>query len=135
MEVTKCKKYMIDTEFATQIMLYPECWYLQRIKDGGYSAYISAMTYAQLVCTFGLIVKYRMAVHNIGILDFCANAAEILGQFQSKYLDEKKKSAYIRAADLTIMAHAKAENLILVSKDPWGLKKSYGVQIEDWTME
>lgn len=30
---------------------------------------------------------------------------------------------------------AKAERLVLVTKDPWGLKGSYGVQIEDWTME
>ena len=98
---------------------------------------ISSVTYAELM--YG-VEKSMAAERNkaalslflspIRILDFDARAAEEYGRIRA-YLE--RKGMPIGPLDMLIAAHAKAEDLILVTNNTREFKRVEALEVEDWT--
>lgn len=98
---------------------------------------ISSVTYSELM--YG-VEKSMAAERNkaalslflspIRILDFDARAAEEYGRIRASL---ERKGMPIGPMDMLIAAHAKAEDLILVTNNTREFKRVEALEIEDWT--
>ena len=66
----------------------------------------------------------------INVLDYPANASETYGNIRT---DLKTKGQLIGANDLLIAAHAKSQNLILVTNNVKEFNRVDGLHLENWT--
>lgn len=129
-------KYMLDTNM---------CIYAQKnisqvigkIKNNfQYGVAISSITLAEL--EFGVqasanIEKNTIALYKflsiIEILDFDSSAATEYGKIRA---DLKGKGTPIGNMDMLIAAHAKSEDLIVVTHNTREFERVEGLQLEDW---
>ena len=130
-------KYLLDTNICIYIIkkkpsqVFKKLETLQ-INDVG----ISAITLAEL--EYGIsksmfpeknkiaLIKFLAPLE---ILPFAEKAAEIYGKIRS-YLE--KTGSIIAALDLFIGAHAKSENLVLVTKNVTEFSRIANLKIENW---
>ena len=100
---------------------------------------ISSITYAELmhgVEKSMAIEKNRVAItmflSPISILDFDVYAAEEYGRIRA---DLERKGTPIGPMDMLIAAHAKSEDLILVTNNTREFERVNDLTVEDWTKE
>ncbi|MDO5140413.1 MAG: type II toxin-antitoxin system VapC family toxin [Eubacteriales bacterium] len=131
-------KYMLDTNICifTIKQKSPEIIrnFLRHDPD---ELCISSVTYAELM--YG-VEKSAAAERNkaalslflspIRILDFDARAAEEYGRIRASL---ERKGMPIGPMDMLIAAHAKAENLILVTNNTREFNRVEALDVEDWT--
>jgi len=67
----------------------------------------------------------------VAVLDFSSKAAEEYGKIRA-YL--RRKGTPIGELDMLIAAHAKSDNLILVTNNAAEFNRIEGLDIEDWTL-
>lgn len=129
-------KYMLDTNMC----IYAQkniSQVIEKIKNNfQYGVAISSITLAEL--EFGVqasanIEKNTIALYKflsiIEILDFDSSAATEYGKIRA---DLKGKGTPIGNMDMLIAAHAKSEDLIVVTHNTREFERVEGLQFEDW---
>lgn len=129
-------KYMLDTNMC----IYAQkniSQVIEKIKNNfQYGVAISSITLAEL--EFGVqasanIEKNIIALYKflsiIEILDFDSSAATEYGKIRA---DLKRKGTPIGNMDMLIAAHAKSEDLIVVTHNTREFERVEGLQLEDW---
>lgn len=129
-------KYMLDTNMC----IYAQkniSQVIEKIKNNfQYGVAISSITLAEL--EFGVqasanIEKNTIALYKflsiIEILDFDSSAATEYGKIRA---DLKGKGTPIGNMDMLIAAHAKSEDLIVVTHNTREFERVEGLQLEDW---
>ena len=133
-------KYMLDTNICIYAIKHkpPEVIknFLSHDPD---DLCISSITYAELmhgVEKSMAMEKNRVAItmflSPISILDFDAYAAEEYGRIRA---DLERKGTPIGPMDMLIAAHAKSEDLILVTNNTREFERVNDLTVEDWTKE
>ena len=133
-------KYMLDTNICIYAIKHkpPEVIknFLSHDPD---DLCISSITYAELmhgVEKSMAIEKNRVAItmflSPISILDFDVYAAEEYGRIRA---DLERKGTPIGPMDMLIAAHAKSEDLILVTNSTREFERVNDLTVEDWTKE
>lgn len=129
-------KYMLDTNMCIYAQKnIPQV--IEKIKDNfQYGIAISSITLAEL--EFGVqasanIEKNTIALYKflsiVEILDFDSSAATEYGKIRA---DLKRKGTPIGNMDMLIAAHAKSEDLIVVTHNTREFERVEGLQLEDW---
>lgn len=129
-------KYMLDTNMCIYAQKnIPQV--IKKIKDNfQYGIAISSITLAEL--EFGVqasanVEKNTIALYKflsiVEILDFDSSAATEYGKIRA---DLKKKGTPIGNMDMLISAHAKSEDLIVVTHNTREFERVEGIQLEDW---
>lgn len=129
-------KYMLDTNMC----IYAQkniSQVIEKIKNNfQYGVAISSITLAEL--EFGVqasanIEKNTIALYKflsiIEILNFDSSAATEYGKIRA---DLKRKGTPIGNMDMLIAAHAKSEDLIVVTHNTREFERVEGLQLEDW---
>ena len=133
-------KYMLDTNICIYAIKHkpPEVIknFLSHDPD---DLCISSITYAELmhgVEKSMAMEKNRVAItmflSPISILDFDAYAAEEYGRIRA---DLERKGTPIGPMDMLIAAHAKSEDLILVTNNTREFERVNDLTVDDWTKE
>lgn len=129
-------KYMLDTNMCIYAQKnIPQV--IEKMKNNfQYGVAISSITLAEL--EFGVqasanVEKNTIALYKflsiLEILDFDSNAATEYGKIRA---DLKKKGTPIGNMDMLIAAHAKSEDLIVVTHNTREFERVEGLQLEDW---
>lgn len=129
-------KYMLDTNMCIYAQKnIPQV--IEKIKNNfQYGVAISSITLAEL--EFGVqasanVEKNTIALYKflsiVEILDFDSSAATEYGKIRA---DLKRKGTPIGNMDMLISAHAKSENLIVVTHNTREFERVEGLQLEDW---
>ena len=129
-------KYMLDTNMCIYAQKnIPQV--IEKIKNNfQYGVAISSITLAEL--EFGVqasanVEKNTIALYKflsiVEILDFDSSAATEYGKIRA---DLKRKGTPIGNMDMLIAAHAKSENLIVVTHNTREFERVEGLQLEDW---
>ena len=129
-------KYMLDTNMC----IYAQkniSQVIEKIKNNfQYGVAISSITLAEL--EFGVqasanVEKNTIALYKflsiVEILDFDSSAAIEYGKIRA---DLKRKGTPIGNMDMLIAAHAKSENLIVVTHNTREFECVEGLKLEDW---
>lgn len=129
-------KYMLDTNMCIYAQKnIPQV--IEKIKNNfQYGVAISSITLAEL--EFGVqasanIEKNTIALYKflsiVEILDFDSSSAAEYGKIRA---DLKRKGTPIGNMDMLIAAHAKSEDLIVVTHNTREFERIEGLQLEDW---
>lgn len=129
-------KYMLDTNMCIYAQKnIPQV--IEKMKNNfQYGVAISSITLAEL--EFGVqasanVEKNTIALYKflsiVEILDFDSSAATEYGKILA---DLKKKGTPIGNMDMLIAAHAKSEDLIVVTHNTREFERVEGLQLEDW---
>lgn len=129
-------KYMLDTNMCIYAQKnIPQV--IEKIKNNfQYGVAISSITLAEL--EFGVqasanIEKNTIALYKflsiVEILDFDSSSATEYGKIRA---DLKRKGTPIGNMDMLIAAHAKSEDLIVVTHNTREFERVEGLQLEDW---
>lgn len=129
-------KYMLDTNMCIYAQKnIPQV--IEKIKNNfEYGVAISSITLAEL--EFGVqasanVEKNTIALYKflsiVEILDFDSNAATEYGKIRA---DLKRKGTPIGNMDMLIAAHAKSEDLIVVTHNTREFERVEGLKLEDW---
>lgn len=129
-------KYMLDTNMCIYAQKnIPQV--IEKIKNNfQYGVAISSITLAEL--EFGVqasanVEKNTIALYKflsiVEILDFDSSAATEYGKIRA---DLKRKGTPIGNMDMLIAAHAKSENLIIVTHNTREFERVEGLKLEDW---
>lgn len=129
-------KYMLDTNMCIYAQKnIPQV--IEKIKNNfQYGVAISSITLAEL--EFGVqasanVEKNTIALYKflsiVEILDFDSSAATEYGKIRA---DLKRKGTPIGNMDMLIAAHAKSENLIVVTHNTREFERVAGLKLEDW---
>lgn len=129
-------KYMLDTNMCIYAQKnIPQV--IEKIKNNfQYGVAISSITLAEL--EFGVqasanIEKNTIALYKflsiVEILDFDSSSAAEYGKIHA---DLKRKGTPIGNMDMLIAAHAKSEDLIVVTHNTREFERIEGLQLEDW---
>ena len=133
-------KYMLDTNICIYAIKHkPETVIKRFLAHNPDEMCISAITYGELMhgveksqSTEKNRIALALFLSPITILEFGAEAAEEYGRIGA---DLEKKGTPIGSMDLLIAAHAKAEQLIIVTNNTREFKRVEGLPVEDWTLE
>lgn len=133
-------KYMLDTNICIYAIKHkPETVIKRFLAHNPDEMCISAITYGELMhgveksqSTEKNRIALALFLSPITILEFGAEAAEEYGRIRA---DLEKKGTPIGSMDLLIAAHAKAEQLIIVTNNTREFKRVEGLPVEDWTLE
>ena len=133
-------KYMLDTNICIYAIKHkPEIVIKRFLAHNPDEMCISAITYGELMhgveksqSTEKNRIALALFLAPITILEFGAEAAEEYGRIRA---DLEKKGTPIGSMDLLIAAHAKAEQLIIVTNNTREFKRVEGLPVEDWTLE
>ena len=129
-------KYTLDTNMCIYAQKnIPQV--IEKIKNNfEYGVAISSITLAEL--EFGVqasanVEKNTIALYKflsiVEILDFDSNAATEYGKIRA---DLKRKGTPIGNMDMLIAAHAKSEDLIVVTHNTREFERVEGLKLEDW---
>lgn len=129
-------KYMLDTNMCIYAQKnIPQV--IKKIKNNfQYGIAISSITLAEL--EFGVqasanVEKNTIALYKflsiVEIFDFDSSAATEYGKIRT---DLKRKGTPIGNMDMLIAAHAKSEDLIVVTHNTREFERVEGLQLEDW---
>ena len=129
-------KYMLDTNMCIYAQKnIPQV--IEKIKNNfQYGVAISSITLAELqygVQASANVEKNTIALYKflsiVEILDFDSSAATEYGKIRA---DLKRKGTPIGNMDMLIAAHAKSENLIVVTHNTREFERVEGLKLEDW---
>ena len=133
-------KYMLDTNICIYAIKHkPEIVIKRFLAHNPDEMCSSGITYGELMhgveksqSTEKNRIALALFLSPITILEFGAEAAEEYGRIRA---DLEKKGTPIGSMDLLIAAHAKAEQLIIVTNNTREFKRVEGLPVEDWTLE
>lgn len=133
-------RYMLDTNICIYAIKHkPEAVIRRFLAHNPDEICISAITYAELmhgVEKSQAVEKNRLALSlflsPITILEFDNYAAEEYGRVRANL---EKKGTPIGPMDMLIAAHARTQELILVTNNTREFYRIENLQIEDWTIE
>ena len=133
-------KYMLDTNICIYAIKHkPEIVIKRFLAHNPDEMCISAITYGEHMhgveksqSTEKNRIALALFLSPITILEFGAEAAEEYGRIRAEL---GKKGTPIGSMDLLIAAHAKAEQLIIVTNNTREFKRVEGLPVEDWTLE
>lgn len=133
-------KYMLDTNICIYTIKHkPEAVIKAFLAHDPDELCISSITYAELM--YGVEksaapernrLAITMFLSPLSILEFDALAAEQYGSIRA---DLERKGTPIGSMDMLIAAHAKSENLILVTNNTREFFRVEGLQVEDWVQQ
>lgn len=133
-------KYMLDTNICIYAIKHkPETVIKNFLSHEPEEICISSVTYAELM--YGVeksmaVEKNRIALSlflsPITVLDFHASAAEEYGKVRAEL---ERQGTPIGPMDLMIAAHARSEELILVTNNTREFHRVEGLILEDWTRD
>lgn len=131
-------KYMLDTNICIYAIKHkPETVIKNFLFHEPEEICVSSVTYAELM--YGVeksmaVEKNRIALSlflsPITVLDFHASAAEEYGKVRAEL---ERQGMPIGPMDLMIAAHARSEELILVTNNTREFHRVEGLILEDWT--
>lgn len=133
-------KYMLDTNICVHVIKNrPETVIRNFLKHEPSELCISSITYAELMHG---VEKSQDAERNrvaitlflspLSVLEFDNYAAEEYGKVRTEL---ERKGTPIGPMDTLIAAHARAENLILVTNNTREFNRVEGLNVENWTIE
>ena len=133
-------KYMLDTNICIYAIKHkPEAVIQRFLRHDPEEMCISAVTYAELMHG---VEKSQDAERNrvaitlflspLSVLEFDSYAAEEYGKVRANL---ERKGTPIGPMDTLIAAHAKAEDLILVTNNTREFNRVEGLTVENWTIE
>lgn len=133
-------KYMLDTNICIHVIKNrPETVIRNFLKHETSELCISSITYAELMHG---VEKSQDAERNrvaitlflspLSVLEFDNYAAEEYGKVRTEL---ERKGTPIGPMDTLIAAHARAENLILVTNNTREFNRVEGLNVENWTIE
>lgn len=133
-------KYMLDTNICIHVIKNrPETVIRNFLKHEPSELCISSITYAELMHG---VEKSQDAERNrvaitlflspLSVLEFDNYAAEEYGKVRTEI---ERKGTPIGPMDTLIAAHARAENLILVTNNTREFNRVEGLNVENWTIE
>lgn len=133
-------KYMLDTNICIHVIKNrPETVIRNFLKHEPSELCISSITYAELMHG---VEKSQDAERNrvaitlflspLSVLEFDNYAAEEYGKVRTEL---ERKGTPIGPMDMLIAAHARAENLILVTNNTREFNRVEGLNVENWTIE
>ena len=133
-------KYMLDTNICIHVIKNrPETVIRNFLKHEPSELCISSITYAELMHG---VEKSQEAERNrvaitlflspLSVLEFDNYAAEEYGKVRTEL---ERKGTPIGPMDTLIAAHARAENLILVTNNTREFNRVEGLNVENWTIE
>lgn len=133
-------KYMLDTNICIYAIKKKSTNVIKKLLNCRINDIcISTITYSELrhgVEKSQYVERNRAALtlflSSISILPFDSFAAEEYGKIRA---DLEKKGTPIGPMDLLIAAHAKSQDLILVTNNTREFKRVNNLNIEDWTIE
>lgn len=133
-------RYMLDTNICIHVIKHrPEAVIQNFLKHDPGELCISSVTYAELM--HGVeksrdVERNRLALtlflSPISVLAFDSFAAEAYGKIRAEL---ERKGTPIGPTDTLIAAHAKADNLSLVTNNTREFNRVEGLNVEDWTIE
>lgn len=133
-------KYMLDTNICIYAIKHkPETVIKNFLSHEPEEICVSSVTYAELM--YGVeksmaVGKNRIALSlflsPITVLDFHASAAEEYGKVRTEL---ERQGTPIGPMDLMIAAHARSEELILVTNNTREFHRVEGLILEDWTRD
>lgn len=133
-------KYMLDTNICIHVIKNrPETVIRNFLKHEPSELCISSISYAELMHG---VEKSQDAERNrvaitlflspLSVLEFDNYAAEEYGKVRTEL---ERKGTPIGPMDTLIAAHARAENLILVTNNTREFNRVEGLNVENWTIE
>lgn len=133
-------KYMLDTNICIHVIKNrPETVIRNFLKHEPSELCISSITYAELMHG---VEKSQDAERNrvaitlflspLSVLEFDNYAAEEYGKVRTEL---ERKGTPIGPMDTLIAAHARAENMILVTNNTREFNRVEGLNVENWTIE
>lgn len=133
-------KYMLDTNICIHaIKNRPETVIRNFLKHEPSELCISSITYAELMHgveksqdTERNRVAITLFLSPLSVLEFDNYAAEEYGKVRTEL---ERKGTPIGPMDTLIAAHARAENLILVTNNTREFNRVEGLNVENWTIE
>ena len=131
-------RYMLDTNICIYAIKHKPPEVIQKFLSHDPSELcISSITYAELmhgVEKSMAVERNRIAItmflSPISVLDFDTDAAEEYGKIRA---DLERKGTPIGPMDMLITAHAKAEDLVLVTNNTREFERVEDLEVEDWT--
>ena len=133
-------RYLLDTNICIYTIKHKPPEVIQRFLSHDPSELcISSITYAELMhgveksmAAERNRIAITMFLSPISVLNFDTYAAEEYGKIRA-YLE--RKGTPIGPMDILIAAHAKAEDLILVTNNTREFERVEDLEVEDWTKE
>ena len=133
-------RYMLDTNICIYTIKHKPPKVIQRFLSHDPSELcISSITYAELMHGVEKSmsaernrIAITMFLSPISVLNFDTYAAEEYGKIRA---DLERKGIPIGPMDILIAAHAKAEDLILVTNNTREFERVEDLEVEDWTKE
>ena len=133
-------RYLLDTNICIYTIKHKPPEVIQRFLSQDPSELcISSITYAELMhgveksmAAERNRIAITMFLSPISVLNFDTYAAEEYGKIRA-YLE--RKGTPIGPMDILIAAHAKAEDLILVTNNTREFERVEDLEVEDWTKE
>ena len=133
-------RYMLDTNICIYTIKHKPPEVIQRFLSHDPSELcISSITYAELMhgveksmAAERNRIAITMFLSPISVLNFDTYAAEEYGKIRA---DLERKGIPIGPMDILIAAHAKAEDLILVTNNTREFERVEDLDVEDWTKE
>lgn len=133
-------RYMLDTNICIHVIKNrPETVIRNFLKHEPGELCISSITYAELMHGVEKSqdsernrVALTLFLSPISILSFDNFAAEEYGKIRA---DLERKGTPIGPMDTLIAAHARAEDLILVTNNTREFNRVEGLNVENWTIE
>ena len=133
-------RYMLDTNICIYTIKHKPPKVIQRFLSYDPSELcISSITYAELMhgveksmAAERNRIAITMFLSPISVLNFDTYAAEEYGKIRA---DLERKGTPIGPMDILIAAHAKAEDLILVTNNTRKFERVEDLEVEDWTKE
>ena len=131
-------RYMLDTNICIYTIKHKPPKVIQRFLSHDPSELcISSITYAELMHGVEKSmsaernrIAITMFLSPISVLNFDTYAAEEYGKIRA---DLERKGTPIGPMDILIAAHAKAEDLILVTNNTREFERVEDLEVEDWT--
>ena len=131
-------RYMLDTNICIYAIKHKPPEVIQKFLSHDPSELcISSITYAEFmhgVEKSMAVERNRIAItmflSPISVLDFDTDAAEEYGKIRA---DLERKGTPIGPMDMLIAAHAKAEDLIMVTNNTREFERVEDLEVEDWT--
>ena len=131
-------KYMLDTNICIHMMRHTQSVtdkFVATVKD---NATISSITLAELefgICNSGAYEKNRAKLISflplVDVLPFDDRAAVEYGMIRTEL---QIKGMVIGSLDMLIAAHAKSQNLTIVTNNTGEFKRVTGLDVEDWVI-
>jgi len=132
-------RYLLDTNICIFMIKEKNPLLMEHVsKNHVYGLGISSITLAEL--EYGVCASVNRERNAAALLGFLVGVtvlglgASVAAEYGAIRADLRRKGTPIGALDMLIAAHAKTEELILVTNNVREFRRVVGLAIEDWTL-